>query len=217
MKVFGYMRCSSSGQVSGDTWARQEAAILRYAEANGLEVVGWYRDEGVSGTVEDREALAYMLVSLEENGHGVKTVIVEKLDRLSRDLMVQEAIVGNLKKGGFSLISAAEGSDLLSDDPTRKLIRQLFGCLAEWEKSMLVLKLRASRERKRAATGKCEGQKGYIEREPVVIEELRKYRNEGMSFPEIARLFNEASDGPNTLSGCEWTAANLARIWRRAA
>jgi len=211
------MRCSSSGQVSGDTWARQEEAIQRYAEANGLEVVEWFRDEGVSGTTEQREGLARMMVCLEENGHGVKTVIVERLDRLSRDLMVQERLISDLRRGGFDLISALEGSDLMSDDPTRKFIRQILGAVAEFDKSMIVLKLRAARERKRALNGKCEGQKGYYERDPETIEAIRRYRSEGLSFPDIADLFNAVSDGPQTLSGREWTAANLARIWRRAA
>ena len=37
-----------------------------------------------------------------------KIVLVEKLDRLARDLMVQETIIGDLRKNGFELISVME-------------------------------------------------------------------------------------------------------------
>jgi hypothetical protein len=43
--------------------------------------------------------------------------------------------------------------DLCIDDPSRKLLRQIFGSIAEYEKTMLVLKLRGARQRKRKATG----------------------------------------------------------------
>jgi DNA invertase Pin-like site-specific DNA recombinase len=64
-----------------------------------------YRDEGVSGAkdLEDLPAFVEMMTALHTN--GVKLVLVEKLDRLARDLMVQEAIIGDLRKNGFELIS----------------------------------------------------------------------------------------------------------------
>ena len=37
---------------------------------------------------------------------GSELVLIERLDRLARDLMVQEAIIGDLRKRGFELVSA---------------------------------------------------------------------------------------------------------------
>lgn len=51
------------------------------------------------------------------HANGVKVVIVERLDRLARDLMVQETIVADLRKYGFELVSVAE-PDLMANDPT---------------------------------------------------------------------------------------------------
>lgn len=67
-----------------------------------------YREEGVSGTKEsvDRPAWSELMTALHAN--GVKIVIIEKLDRLARDLMVQETIVADLRKNGFDLVSVAE-------------------------------------------------------------------------------------------------------------
>ena len=96
------------------------------------------------------------MVSLEQNGLGVKTILIEKVDRLARDLMIQETIINDLQKKGFDLISVVEGDDLLSGDPTRKLVRQVLGAIAEYDETMTVLKLRTARERIRARDGKCE-------------------------------------------------------------
>lgn len=221
-KAFGYVRVSGKGQVEGDGFARQEAAIRSYAKAHGVEVVSIYREEGVSGTTEVRPALADMLVSLEQNGHGIKLVIIEKLDRLARDLMVQEAIVHDLRKGGFRLVSALEGADLLENDPSRKLIRQVFGAIAEYDKAMTVAKLRAARERKKAATGRCEGRKAFTQDTlpdaiRKALEEVRRMRkvNPGQrrpSFAEVAQALN--ASGLRTVQGKPFTAANLMRMWR---
>jgi hypothetical protein len=67
-----------------------------------------------------------------------------KLDCLARDLMIQEHIIADLQRRGINLISVAE-PDLRSDDPSRKMMRQIMGAIAEYDKSMVVLKLRGAR------------------------------------------------------------------------
>ena len=47
--------------------------------------------------------------------NGVRVVLIEKLDRLARDLMVQEATIADLQKHGFTLISVAEPDRMASD------------------------------------------------------------------------------------------------------
>lgn len=218
MKACAYLRVSGQGQLDGDGFARQEKAARDYAKAHGIEIVGVFREEGVSGTKEERPALARMLVDLEENGHGIKTVIIERLDRLARDLMVQEAIIRDFQKNGFDLISATEGADLLAEDPTRKLVRQVFGAIAEYDKEITVLKLRAARERKRAKVGKCEGRKSIKEVNPetlALIKTLRRKPRGGTrkTYPKIAAELNAA--GHTTVSGKPFTAGNVQQICRR--
>src|SRR5258708_6701842 len=159
-KAYGYLRVSSQGQVEGDGFARQRSAIEGYAKAHGVKIVQWFEEKGVSGTkdVVERPAFQQMLVALLSN--GVRTVIIEKLDRLARDLMVQETILGDMRKRSFDLVSVAE-PDLCSDDPSRKLMRQIMGAIAEYDKNMIVLKLRAARQRIRAKGERCEGGKPF--------------------------------------------------------
>jgi hypothetical protein len=59
--------------------------------------------------------------------------------------------------------------------------------IAEFEKTSLVAKLKAARDRKRAATGKCGGRKTYPEARPETVALARKLRREQrMSLQEIA-------------------------------
>lgn len=216
-KVFAYLRVSDRSQVkdragnSKDGFPRQEKAIRDYAKAHNLQVMDVFRED-ISGTREDRPVLARLMVSLEQNGHGVKTVIIEKLDRLARDLMVQEAIIRDFKRNGFNLISTmqGEGSDLCADDPSRKIIRQIMGAIAEYEKSMLVLKLRAARERKKARGEKGDGRKGYQdtpEGQAIIrkIHALHRTPQYGKrrTLKQIADQLNE--EGIKTMDGNAWT------------
>src|SRR5207249_7337514 len=66
---------------------------------------------------------------------------IEKLDRLARDVVVQETIIADMQRKRFEIRSVTE-PDLCSDDPTRTLLRQMMGAFAEYERKMIVLKLR---------------------------------------------------------------------------
>src|SRR5215472_5323183 len=95
-----YLRVSGKGQVEGDGFPRQREAVSRFATRNGYELVDEFRDEGVSGTKElsDRPGLAALIDRIESN--GVKVVIVERADRLARDLTISEVIIDQLSRAG---------------------------------------------------------------------------------------------------------------------
>jgi len=211
-QAFGYLRVSGKGQVDGDGFPRQRAAIERYATANGIQIARWFEEKGVSGTkdMEDRPALQRMLAALLSN--GVRTVIIEKLDRLARDLMVQEAIIRDFQKKGLEIISVAE-PDLLQDDPTRKLMRQVLGAIHEYEKTMLVAKLRAARQRNKMRHGRCEGRKPYGSRpgETQNIQRLVELSNTGATYTEIALTMN-AENRQTRTKGSKWYPSTVAKI-----
>ena len=148
--------------MDGDGFPRQREAISKFAKTNRYEIVGEFRDEGISGTsdLEHRPGLTALLERLESN--GVHTILVERADRLARDLMVGEVILDQLKKLGAKVLTA-EGDDLTTgdDDLTRTLIRQVLAAVAQFEKGCIVAKLRVARARRRAKTGRCEGVKPF--------------------------------------------------------
>jgi hypothetical protein len=109
------------------------------------------------------------------DNHGIRTIIVETASRFARDLMVQEVgyerlrnrAVGkgkDAKPDPIHLIAADSPSAFLDDGPTSKLIRQVLGAVAEFDKAMTVAKLRGARERRRREKGKCEGRKSHAEK-----------------------------------------------------
>src|SRR6266446_290173 len=154
--AFGYLRVSGESQLSGDGFPRQRAAITKWAKERGVRIVRWFEEKAVSGTVEsiDRPAFNEMLEALLSN--GTKTVLIEKLDRIARDVFIQEGTIKLLKEKGFELVSVAE-PDLCSDDMYRVAMRQMMGVFAELDRKSIVFKLRAARQRKKIATGRCEG------------------------------------------------------------
>ena len=219
MKCFCYLRVSSIGQVQGDGYDRQLAACQIWADANGYEIVEIFR-ESITGKseLEDRPALSELFAALEEN--GIKTVLIEKVDRLARDLMVQESIIGDMQKSGYTLISAAE-PDLCSQDPSRILIRQIFGALAQYDRAMIVLKLRGARQRQKMREGRCEGAKPFGEKpgEAEALHQIRSLRAAGLSCDKIADALN-ANGVPARRKGVKnysglWLGCTVNRILKR--
>ncbi len=210
-KAHAYLRVSGKGQVDGDGFTRQLKAIREYAAAHDTKIVNVYREMGVSGTKEsaDRPAWSELMTVLHSN--GVRVVIIERLDRLARDLMVQETIIADLRKHGFELLSVAE-PDLMANDPTRILVRQMMGAVAQYEKSQIVLKLRGARMRKRAKEGRCEGRKpyGFYAGEGEALERIKALRAEGMGFDRVAAKLNE--ERVPTRTGRPWHGVVLNRI-----
>ena len=65
-------------------------------------------------------------------------------------------------------------------------MRQIAGSFAQLEKARLVAKLKAARDRKREAVGKCEGRKGYAEAMPDTVALVRQLQADGLSYRKIA-------------------------------
>ena len=217
IKCFAYLRVSSIGQTQGDGYDRQFIACETYAKSNGYEIVEVFR-ESITGKseLEDRPALSELFAALEEN--GIKTVIIEKVDRLARDLMIQESIIGDMQKHGYTLISIAE-PDLCSTDPSRILIRQIFGALAQYDRAMIVLKLRGARQRMKTKLGRCEGRKRFGEKpgEDAVLHQMRSLKAAGLSCDRIADALNAngvPARGTKKKTG-PWLGCTVNRILKR--
>lgn len=210
MNVFGYLRVSGRSQIDGDGPERQRQAIKSFCDTHQLTFSGEFFERGISGTTEamERPEFLRMLESIEYGRGGtwpqgpVEIIVVERMDRLARDLMVQEFLLAECRKRGIKVYSADQGAlvDMASDggDPTRKLIRQILGALAEWEKSQLVFKLRAARQRKKAASGWCEGQTPYGSRpaEQEILNFAVSMFETTRSYTRVAELLNDGGFKP---------------------
>ena len=168
-----YYRTSSAANVGADrdSLKRQQAAVEGYAQGNGIAIIDEFYDPAVSGAdpIGERPGFAALLDRIA--GNGVRTVLVEDASRFARDLAVQIAGHDRLRAMGVELVPANAPDHFREDTPTAVLVRQVLGAISQFEKAQLVAKLKAARDRKRAATGRCEGRK------PVPVETVTEARN----------------------------------------
>jgi hypothetical protein len=60
------------------------------------------------------------------------------------------------------------------------------GAIAQFDKASLLAKLKAARDRKRLATGKCGGRQSYLEARPDVVALAKQLQAGGMSLRKIS-------------------------------
>ena len=178
--ALAYLRTSSSSNVGEDKDSdkRQMTAIEAYAKRAGYEIVlPAYYDAAVSGAdaIEGRTGFAQLLERLRERT-DVRTILVETANRFARDLIVQETGYRMLKSLGIELVPVDAPQHFTEDTPTANMVRQILGAVSEFEKAMLVAKLRGARERKRAATGKCGGRRSHVEAHPQTVQMAKSLR-----------------------------------------
>jgi len=222
LKVISYCRVSTDNQKEEGTINLQVDAIREYCQKKGFDLVDTFKDEGVSGGLEDRPALALLFNFLEgEQGKEIQAVIVWKLDRLARDLYIQEHLIKKLELLEKRLISTKE-ADLDSSDPMRKAFRQFMGIVAELEKAFITMRLSGGRIQKAKKGGYAGGgvALGYLTKEKELkrfeaeIETVKTIfalkRRKRLSINEIARFLQE--EGYQTKRGGSWYASTVSYI-----
>jgi DNA invertase Pin-like site-specific DNA recombinase len=217
-----YLRVSGRGQVLGDGFDRQIETIQKRAEYDNWSLLPEVREEGVTGTKEavDRPALSALLEKL-SSSQDCKTIIVERADRLARDLIVGELLLKECRSLGIRVIEAESGRDMTaddSDDPTSKLIRQILGAVAEFDKSSIVLKLRKARQRKKARTNGREGKEGVkpfgaLDGEFDTLRRILELQKAGHGATKIARILNSENRKPR--HGVRWIRQSVHGILKR--
>ena len=223
-KAIGYLRVSSAAQAKDgrDGFPRQREAIRAYCKGQRIELLEEHEDAGVSGTVPlvGRDGLSR---ALERCGElGATLLVVERADRLGRDLIVSEMAVRAFADVGVSIVTADTGENITEagNDPSRKLIRQVLNAVAEYERSALVAKLRAARERKRRNGGHAVGTYAFGKHpekpdEAMVLDRIAALRRrqpgrKQTTLREIAELLN--TERRPSRSGRPWSATMIRDV-----
>ncbi|MBZ0151210.1 MAG: recombinase family protein [Planctomycetes bacterium] len=181
-----------------------------------------FRDEGVSGTLglADRPGLSALLEAV--TAAQIDAVLVEKADRLARDLVESELLLRTFRRQGVRVIEADGGNDLTSGgdaSPTAVLIRQVLGAISQFDRAGLTAKLRAARDRIRRDSGRCEGPRRYGDRPEEVaavrrlLELAETADGQRRSLAEIAAALN--AEGVPTRGGRPWARSTVRTILAR--
>lgn len=218
IKAFGYVRVSGKSQINGDGFKRQEKAINEYAKATGYQIETIFKEEAISGTLDETERPAFQEMVSAILKNGVRTIIIEGMDRLARDLQIQTALITYLASKEITLISARTDQDItkaVMEDPMQRALVQIQGVFSELEKNLLVKKLRQARTRKKEDEGKCEGRKSYQELNPELIAEIKRLRRKPkngkrLSLQKTMESLNES--GFTTTSGKPFTLTTLKNV-----
>ena len=227
MKLVSYIRVSTDKQAEeGLGLEIQEQAIKKWAKANKHRIISVCSDSGLSGSngLDTRVELASALEML-SNGTA-KGIVVYRLDRLARDLVLQEQLLLEMRRLDAELFSTASGEqDYLRDDPddpSRKMIRQILGAVNEYERGMIRLRLRRGRQRKKANGGYSGGRPPYGFRaeagelvkqpeEQEAIAATRRLHASGRSIRSIAQELGQV--GYVTRTGKSvWHPTQVARL-----
>ncbi len=194
-----YVRVSTLEQAqSGYSVGEQKDRLTKYAAAQDYSVVKVYSDEGVSGKSLVRPQMEKLLSDIEAG--KIDTVLIYKLDRLSRHVKDVLELVELFEKYGVTLFSLHENIDLSS--PFGRASLKMSATFSELERETIVERMemgKAARAKsgKYSCPGKCPF--GYRldkdndcfsvnEREAEAIRDaFAKYVYEGFSF---RRLFS---------------------------
>lgn len=156
-----------------------------------------------------------MLDALEAN--GTRTVIVEDASRFARKVLVQELGILALIARNVACWAAGGEIELTNTDDEFKIaMRQVAAAFAQLEKTRIVKKLKAARDRKKIETGqKVEGRKSLAEMRPNVVtlaKKLSRARPKGgkRSLREIAAELTTA--GHLTRAGTPYGATAVKRM-----
>lgn len=104
-----YYRVSTDEQARlGVSLEQQENCCKNYANANGIDVVKMFHDDGVSAKTTNRNGLQDMLKFCCQKSNNINCVIIYKIDRLTRNTSDYLSIGVILGKLGIELISATE-------------------------------------------------------------------------------------------------------------
>ncbi|HOX41285.1 MAG TPA: recombinase family protein [bacterium] len=220
-----YIRVSSEEQVENYSLATQEDICLKEAARRKLDIIQIFREEGKSAkTIQGRPMLIQMLEYCRKHKKEIDSVIVYRLDRISRQTADYLIIRKKLAESNINLISATEPT---GNSPTEKFVETMLAGFAQMDNDV-----RGERSRNGLRARFMSGlptsfapfgylnQNGYVVKDPKSFDALQKaweiYSTGTKSLREIAKMLNEQGVRVCYRSGKEFKikAQTVQRMFR---
>src|SRR5664280_2116948 len=142
-RVAIYARVST---LHGQNPEMQLSELREYASRRGWTITSEYVDQGVSGSKESRPQLNCLMA--DAHRRKFDAVLVWKIDRFGRSLKHLVNALEDLGAYGVAFVSLRDNLDLST--PSGRLMFQIIGAMAEFERSLIQERVRAGLRNARA-------------------------------------------------------------------
>jgi DNA invertase Pin-like site-specific DNA recombinase len=218
MFAIGYARVSTGQQAEeGVSLAAQSEKIRAMATVQGATLLEMIVD-GESAKSMNRPGLRQALAMV--NAGKVQTVIVAKLDRLTRSVKDLCELLEIFERREVALVSVAESLDTRS--AAGRLVITIMGAVSQWEREAIGERTRDALQHK-WRNGECVGNIRYgfrlcsdgihVEANPAekeIVAQIRNLRKAGNSLRAVAEQLNRA--GYRTRRGSLWRMEQVNRV-----
>lgn len=204
MRVVGYCRVSTAEQ--GDSRAgleAQESAIRAEVKRRGWELTAVRVDVASGKSLRKRPELAVALGDLKE--HRADTLIVAKLDRLSRSVLDFAGVMETANAQGWTLAVLDLGVDTTTTNG--RLIAHIMIALAQWERELIGDRTKSALSAVRARGTKLGRPSGV---DPSTLKMIHALRGANLSWQKVADALTAA--GVPTAQGGAWHGATVRKL-----
>jgi DNA invertase Pin-like site-specific DNA recombinase len=153
--------------------------LREFVARSGWTIYSEYIDQSFTGTNTNRPAFLEMMEAARKRKFDV--LVVWKLDRLSRSLKDLINTLDELGSCGIDFVSYDNNLD--TSTPTGKLVFQIVGAVAEFEKDIIKERVIAG-----LANARLKGKRlGRPPKGEDIYEKAKIMRSEGLSFRKIGK------------------------------
>ncbi len=221
-KVLGYVRVSTDKQAEvGLSLEAQTEKIRAMAVVRGVPVDEVIVDTASASSL-DRPGLSRLLALVDARLVG--TVIIAKLDRLTRSVADIGPLLTRLDRRGVAILCVAE--TLNTRSAIGRAVLHMMVTMSQWEREATGERTRDVLQHKKANGERIgtvpfgaqlvAGSRERLEAAPVeqrILSQVRKWRFEGRTYKQIA--FDLTAAGETTRKGTAWRFQYIAHMLRR--
>ena len=172
-----YLRVSQDSQ----TVENQRLVLTEVAERSGWSVVATFADEGISGAAGRERRPGYDALLRAIARREVDMAAAWSVDRLGRSLPDLVAFLSEVRAAGCDLYLHQQAID--TSTPAGRMMFQLLGVFAEFERAIITSRILAGQARARAKGVRM----GRPPVPPIRLETVRKGLQEGRSIRTVAQ------------------------------
>jgi site-specific DNA recombinase len=225
VRVATYSRISTDEERQPNSLEAQRVRLDSFVSSQPEWRIEQRYEDQFTGTVIDRPALTRVLRDAKLDRFDV--LLVYRVDRLARSIRGLAQVIDELDQAGVIFRSVTEPFD--TGTPAGRMMVQMLGVFAEFERALIVERITAGLERKAARGGWCGGQRPYglniaddrdhLERNPteapLVPVIFDQYVNRQLGSSALATWLNE--QGHRTKNGRLWSAGSVITVLRNRA